>query len=246
MTDNTEPTVVEPELPVALPALLQPVAHPFRVVSLGVVGILVVIVCGVLITSSTAWTTGELAILQGISDHHVALLDLTAITIAWLFGTTGGTLGLFLWCIILTFLSRRVTMGLTFLVVVGVTWLGNQGVKTLVHRPRPDFDLLSHPLSIEHSFSYPSGHTCFTAALAIAVILMFRGSRRQPLVISIGVAAIVVVALSRVYLGVHHPADVIAAMIYASAAAAVIVPLWARFAVPLLLPLDRAFPVAVR
>jgi undecaprenyl-diphosphatase len=219
--------------------MLRPVAHPVRSVTLGCLGIVFVLLCGVLITSSSAWTHGELAILQQVSDRHTPAMDGLSITIAWLFGTRVGPVLLVGWCVVLTFVSRRVTLGATFLVIVGVTWIGNQGLKAIVARPRPERSLLSHPLTIEHSFSFPSGHTCFVAALAIAVILLFSGSRWQWLAIVIGVAGAIVVGASRVYVGVHHPSDVIAALVYACAAAAVIVPLWNRYAVPRLLWLDR-------
>lgn len=232
--------VLERSAPVqVLPAMLRPVAHPVRSVTLGGLGIVFVLVCGVLITSSAAWTHGELAILQQVSNHHAPAMDGLSIAIAWLFGTRVGPVLLVGWCVVLTFLSRRVTVGATFLVIVGVTWVGNQGMKALVVRPRPDQSLLSHPLTIEHSFSFPSGHTCFVAALAIALIVLFRGSRWQPLVLVIGAVCPVIVGASRVYVGVHHPSDVIAALIYACAAAAVIVPMWNRYAVPRLLWLDR-------
>jgi len=222
-----------------LPSMLRPVPYPLWSAALGVAGILVVAVCGVLITSSGAWTHGELAILQQISDHHAPTLDAICVGIAWLFGTQIGPILLVCWCVVLTFVSRRVTLGVSFLVLVGVTWLGNQAIKAFVARPRPERDLLSHPLTIEHSFSYPSGHTCFAAALAIGVILLFRGSRWQVLVIVIGAGCTVIIAASRVYAGVHHPSDVVASMVYAAAAAAVIAPVWNRYAIPRLLWLDR-------
>jgi undecaprenyl-diphosphatase len=236
---SENPVVADPAGVSVLPAMLRPVAHPVRSITLGCLGIVFVLVCGLLITSSAAWTHGELAILQQVSDHHAPAFDSLSIAIAWLFGTQVGPVLLVGWCVILTFLSKRVTVGATFLVIVGVTWMGNQGMKALVARPRPDRSLLSHPLTIEHSFSFPSGHTCFVAALAIALIVLFRGSRWQPLVVVIGAACAVIVGASRVYVGVHHPSDVIAALIYACAAAAVIVPLWNRYAVPRLLWLDR-------
>jgi undecaprenyl-diphosphatase len=236
----TEDPMVSESAPVqVLPAMLRPVPHPVRSVALGCLGIVFVLVCGVLITSSTAWTHDELIILQRVSDSHTPVMDGLSLAIAWLFGTRVGPVLLVGWCVVLTFLSKRVTVGATFLVIAGVTWLGNQGMKTLVARPRPDRSLLSHPLTIEHSFSFPSGHTCFVAALAIALVVLFRGSRWQPLVLVIGAACAVIVGASRVYVGVHHPADVVAAVVYASAAAAVIVPLWNRYAVPRLLWLDR-------
>jgi len=89
----------------------------------------------------------------------------------------------------------------------------NLGVKLLVHRPRP---LLLADVG-SHGYAFPSGH-----ALAITLLgayLVFETFRRTPkrlwrLAASITAAAVVgVVALSRVYLGVHQPSDVAAAIL---------------------------------
>jgi len=76
-------------------------------------------------------------------------------------------------------------------------------------RPEPFFNLAT-----PKSFSFPSGHSlasfCFFGALA--VILNARiGSRRLRLVISVTAAVLVLlIGISRIYLGVHYPTDVIA------------------------------------
>jgi undecaprenyl-diphosphatase len=228
--------------PEALPALLRPVVHVRAAVIVGIAGILLVVIAGVAITASPAWTVAELNILLGISTVHDSVLDVAALTIATLFGPRIAPFLLVAWCVILALFTRRLTMGATFLVLVGLTWAGNQGIKAIVARPRPDHSAFSHPLALETSFSYPSGHTCFVAASAIAVILMFRASRWQPLVITIATVVTLMVAASRVYLGVHHVSDVVAGMLYASAAAAVILALWNRYATPSLLWLDRLLP----
>jgi len=84
----------------------------------------------------------------------------------------------------------------------------------VVERPRPDPSLLSPAVIPDpSSFSYPSGHTAFAAALVCALILVLApvGARAVPIVA--GAVIVVLTAWSRVYLGVHYPTDVAASML---------------------------------
>jgi undecaprenyl-diphosphatase len=76
-------------------------------------------------------------------------------------------------------------------------------------RPEPFFNLTA-----PKSFSFPSGHSlasfCFFGALAVILNARVR-SRRLRLVIAITAGVLVfLIGLSRIYLGVHYPTDVIA------------------------------------
>ena len=80
------------------------------------------------------------------------------------------------------------------------------GMKLLIDRSRPSFDL--HPVAT-HSSSFPSGHAGNSMAvfLAIALIAVPREQRRAAVVAAL--AASFLVGLTRPFLGVHWPSDVV-------------------------------------
>lgn len=76
-------------------------------------------------------------------------------------------------------------------------------------RPAPFFDT---PLPI--SYSFPSGHAlfslCFYGVLAWLITARLRGRGAQTLIWSLAVTLVSLIGLSRIYLGVHYPSDVLA------------------------------------
>lgn len=109
--------------------------------------------------------------------------------------------------------------GFLLLVSLGITaLLGNVLLKPLVARTRP-YDALDIAIVIERlkDFSFPSGHTA--AAFSAAVILL---AMNQKLGIVMVIFA-VLMGLSRIYLMVHYPSDVLAgALLGAGVSAAVL------------------------
>lgn len=89
----------------------------------------------------------------------------------------------------------------------------NAMVKLAVHRERPTLSGLSAALE---TYSFPSGHTV-AATLVYGLIAAYLISRRRAWQwrVSIVLSAffvVALVALSRLFLGVHYPSDVLAAM----------------------------------
>jgi len=89
-------------------------------------------------------------------------------------------------------------------------------------RPRPD--LIAH-LSHAYSSSFPSGHAMLSAVtyLTLGVLLARAHERRRTkiIVMTYGVTLTVLIGLSRIYLGVHWPTDVMAGWALGAAWAAV-------------------------
>jgi undecaprenyl-diphosphatase len=81
--------------------------------------------------------------------------------------------------------------------------------KALLARPRPD--LLEPLIAMPTGGSFPSAHTAQIVAFALCAVLILRRSFPEWQSAAMAVAAILiaVVAISRVYLQVHYPSDVL-------------------------------------
>jgi len=104
-----------------------------------------------------------------------------------------------------------VSAGLAFLLGLGL----NQLILLFVQRVRP-YDVGVTHLIIERSadFSFPSDHA--TASFAIAAAFLMHGLARQGMAF---LAAAVLLAVSRIYLGTHFVSDVLGGMLTGVAAA---------------------------
>ena len=88
----------------------------------------------------------------------------------------------------------------------------NESMKFAFQRARPSFDM---PLLTLSTFSFPSGHVAgtvlFYGVLGAMLVSKTQVWRRRVRIVFAGVALVVLVALSRLYLGVHYLSDVLAA-----------------------------------
>lgn len=88
----------------------------------------------------------------------------------------------------------------------------NYGLKLAVQRTRP---VLENPILALNTYSFPSGHTAGSTALycMLAAYLAFRYPGLRWLWRALAAAAILLVAYSRMALGVHYFGDVLAALL---------------------------------
>lgn len=111
-------------------------------------------------------------------------------------------------------LSRKVSLAVFVAVSVCGGALVNTVLKGLIGRPRPD--LVPHGTTAALS-SFPSGHAMMSAVVFLtlgALLALSADERRIKIyILSWSVLLTVAVGVSRVYLGVHWPTDVIAGWI---------------------------------
>jgi membrane-associated phospholipid phosphatase len=95
--------------------------------------------------------------------------------------------------------------------VVGSAYAANYAVKLTVRRPRPSLDGLPALSPVVSRLSFPSAH----ATTSFAAAWIYRGLVPT----AATYAAAVGFALSRPYLGVHYPSDVLAGIVLGTAIA---------------------------
>lgn len=104
---------------------------------------------------------------------------------------------------------------LVLIVAYAITDLTVAVVKLIAERPRPEANLTE-----AGGFSFPSGHSAMSMAvygcLAFALARACRGFPRVACAL-VGAAIVVAIGLSRIYLGVHYPSDVLAGWITGAA-----------------------------
>ena len=100
--------------------------------------------------------------------------------------------------------------GLAGALTIGLASVGVEVVKAAIGRARPG---VIEPVIVERGFSFPSGHaTLSMVAYGVLAVLLIRSRlpRGIRIAIVVGLAVVVIlVGISRIWLGVHYPSDVI-------------------------------------
>lgn len=124
--------------------------------------------------------------------------------------------------------AAAILLALILLIIPKTRWAGvavvaalvldiilvNLALKTAVNRPRPwteweeiKYFYQSAGVRMPHDTSFPSGHTAACFAAAVALTFRYRAKAIPALVVA------ALVALSRIYLCVHFPTDVLGGVI---------------------------------
>jgi undecaprenyl-diphosphatase len=102
----------------------------------------------------------------------------------------------------------RTALFMAFSVIAGT--IASTGLKIVFDRPRPDVEAATHVFTA----SFPSGHATVSAVvyLTLALLLAEAMSRRALKIyfIVLGMIITFAVGVSRIYIGVHYPTDVLA------------------------------------
>jgi undecaprenyl-diphosphatase len=157
------------------------------------------------------------AILLWLNSHSTPTLDMLALQITAVGnGLTVAVIGLVA-CAFLWAMRERVGVLLLVIAVAGGD-IFNRVLKDAFARPRPELFMLETPFARPVSASFPSGHA--TASMVLYLVLAYllarlggRGAFRW-LIIGVAIVLTTLIGLSRMYLGVHYPSDVVAGYVF--------------------------------
>lgn len=146
------------------------------------------------------------AVLKAVHAHASAAGDATMVFVTQL-GSTRGLIPLAAIVLGLLIARRRVWDAVFFATAAGGAASMNLALKAVFHRERPH---LWVSLAPETDYGFPSGHAMGSSAAIGALIALAWPTRWRWPAIVLGGAFVIAVGLSRVYLGVHFPSDVLA------------------------------------
>ncbi len=180
-----------------------------RAVVAAVTGLLLVAALGLLVERGA--TLGiDLAIIRAVRDARLVaplafLQPLTEL------GSTSAMVAVAVLLLVVELLAGRPRLGLGASLTLGFAALLNGGLKRVVDRARPD---LLPPIVLEPGYSFPSGHAMNSIVAYGIVALVVMRHERLPrwlrAMASFGLGMLVAaIGISRVYLGVHFPSDVL-------------------------------------
>lgn len=153
----------------------------------------------------------DVAVLRWMERRHTPTLDVWALEVTSLgsglvVGMTIAVASVFLWVT-----RHRYSVALLWVALLG-SGLISRTLKSIFDRPRPDVFPWGAPYA-DHG-SFPSGHatTSMVAYLTLAYLVARLAETRRLRLFTLAVAAVLIllIGLSRLYLGVHYPSDVIA------------------------------------
>lgn len=179
-----------------------------------------IVLAAIALVATVAFIAIALRVLEGHSDafdrrwalaiHHVH--NTVLFWIAFSFTTIGSGPCLWAAIIFVGLLAIRRKRWPLFVVLAAnglLVQLVNVGLKYWFVRARPTlFDEITRP----GTFSFPSGHSMSAVQVwgAIAAVLIAMHPERRRIYVTCALALILGIGLSRVYLGVHWPTDVLA------------------------------------
>lgn len=153
----------------------------------------------------------DVAVLRWMERHHTPRLDVAALEVTSLgagvvVGMVIAIASVFLW------VSRhRYSVALLWTALLGAGLI-TRTLKTVFDRPRPDVFPWVAPYA-DHG-SFPSGHatTSMVVYLTLAYLVARLADTRalRWMTVTAALVVIVLIGLSRLYLGVHYPSDVAA------------------------------------
>lgn len=213
-------------------ARLPQVQHWLRI---SVIGTFAILLLGFAVKLTPGVLPTELALDEELTDHQHAALNGVSVALSTIFSPVGIVVVLTLSFLFLLLVRRSPVNAFAFTGVAAFGWLSSEFFKLVVAEPRPPAALLDHPLLAEAGHdSFPSGHTTYIAAYAIACYLLARRTRWELPVAVLGLVAVLGMGAIRLYVSAHYLTDVIGSVLVACTAAVFFTGLWNRIGLTVL------------
>jgi membrane-associated phospholipid phosphatase len=157
-----------------------------------------VVLAGIVVRGTPAWDT---TILHMVARHqgHLAVVRVVS---------TFGSVQVVCVLLALTLgllLGARLNRQATFVAAATLASMAASGImKVVIARPRPEV-----VRQAPGSWSFPSGHTMSATGFAVALAIVLWPTRWRWPALAVAVFYAVGIGLSRVYLAVHYPSDVV-------------------------------------
>ena len=168
------------------------------------VGCLVLII-SVLSLNSSVLNHLDLATVEWMSQHRFAVFDQITIGLSTLGGMPFVLFFTTLWCLCLAWYKKYAEIVFISIGIFGsisFAWL----LKFTFTRPRPPE---IYHLVATYGSSFPSAHSCYAAALGCLLIFIYQQHRQHKLITILALIWMLSMGISRVYVGVHFPSDVL-------------------------------------
>ncbi len=149
---------------------------------------------------------GDITTLRWLNQQSSAGLDDFFLAITHTGGAAFVALTVLALTVVLARHNRQAAAVVVFLGVFGAS-IVNMLLKLVFERPRPE---LWQQIIDEQSYSFPSGHAMASSALAFCIVAVLWRTRWRWWAVGLGAVYVILVGLSRLYLGVHYPSDVVA------------------------------------
>lgn len=130
--------------------------------------------------------------------------------------------------ILLITIKNNKTKLLIILNIIIATLL-NQILKYVVQRPRPN-----NPLVEETGFSFPSGHSMVSLAFygLLTYLILKSNIKHKKIIVAFLLILIIAIGISRIYLSVHYPSDVLGGFLIATSYLIIFIELTKPFKMP--------------
>ena len=164
-----------------------------------------VLIISVLSLNSAQFNQFDLTSVEWMSQHRFAVFNQIAIGLSVLGGMPFVLFLTSLWCLYLAWYKKYTEIVFISIGIFGsisFAWL----LKFTFIRPRPPE---IYHLVASYGSSFPSAHSCYAAALGCLMILIYRQHARHKLITLLAFIWMLSMGISRVYVGVHFPSDVL-------------------------------------